>query len=376
MKICIWGNVTDAIMGITPGGAELQIALLAKALKQNGNDVVIIDPSIKEDIETEDGIKIFSVRGWDKGIRILRTFTHRLPQFYKLLKEQEADIYYCRIRDFRHIFSYWAAKKVNAKFILALASDLDILSFGMRCKHSYFTQLSGPWLYLNGLLVEAVYPYLTRKSDKVFVQHEGQLNILQKKNIDALIVSNLIDLKVIPSSSENKRNEFVYVGAFDKRKGFQQFFELVQKCPECMFRVIGLPRDRTGNKYYEKLKSFNNVILMGWLSHSKTISNISKSIALISTSPMEGFPNIFIESWACEVPVLSLFVDPGSVIEKEKLGYFANGRVEVLIEKVKYFNTNKITCENGKDYVAKTHALNEQKQIELNSIFEKIVHSR
>lgn len=374
MKICIWGNVADAIIGKTPGGAELQIALLAKALKQSGNDVVVIDPNIKADIITEDGIKIVSVKGWDKGIRMLRTFTHRLPQFYKLLKQQEADVYYCRIRDFRHIFSYWAAKKVKAKFVLALASDLDVLSFVMRCKHSYFTQLSGPWLYINGLLVEIVYPFLTRKSDMVFVQHEGQLNILKNKNIDSLVVSNLIDVKSIPSTVESKRNEFVYVGAFDKRKGFQQFFEIVQKCPECTFRVIGLPRDKTGYTYYEKLKSFKNVILMGWLSHSETISNISRSVALISTSPMEGFPNIFIESWSCGVPVVSLYVDPGSVIEKEKLGYFANGNIENLIEKLKHFNTNNILCENGRNYVERTHELNDNKRKELNSIFEHIVH--
>ena len=46
---------------------------------------------------------------------------------------------------------------------------------------------------------------------------------------------------------------------------------------------------------------------------------------------MEGFPNIFIEAWACGVPVLSLHVDPGGVIKKEGLGEIADGNINTLV---------------------------------------------
>lgn len=45
---------------------------------------------------------------------------------------------------------------------------------------------------------------------------------------------------------------------------------------------------------------------------------------------MEGFPNVFIEAWACGIPVLSLYVDPGSIIERENLGVIVRGDKESL----------------------------------------------
>ena len=129
MKICFWGDIAKALTGNTVGGGELQMALLAKALARGGHEVVVIDYQVKEDFITADGIKVFKIEGWNNGIRVIRSLTHRLPKLYRSLKAQKADIYYCRIRDFRHILAFWAARKVKGKFVLGLASDLDAMNF-------------------------------------------------------------------------------------------------------------------------------------------------------------------------------------------------------------------------------------------------------
>src|SRR5674476_1150603 len=105
---------------------------------------------------------------------MLRTFTHRLPSLYLTFVDLKADIYYCRIREYRHILVYMAARKVNAKFVLALASDLDILSIAKRWKHFYSSNIKDLWGVLNGLIGEIVYPFLLRKADMILVQHQGQ----------------------------------------------------------------------------------------------------------------------------------------------------------------------------------------------------------
>jgi glycosyltransferase involved in cell wall biosynthesis len=362
-------------MGRTPGGGELQIALLAKSLALAGNEVVIIDPEGKEDFVSEEGIKIITVKGWEKGLWMLRTLTHRLPQFFSLLKEQNADIYYCRIRDFRHILVYWAARKVKAKFVLALASDLDILSFRMRCKHSYFTQRGDLWTIFSGFFIEILYPFLLHKSDVVFTQHIGQKAILDKWHINSIVNPNLIELNAIQTQKNPDRNEFAYVGSLARRKGFVQFFDIVKRCPQYKFKVIGQPRDRAGFVYFEKLKFFSNVTLLGRLDHSETINHIANSKALISTSPMEGFPNVFIESWAVGVPVVSLYVNPGSVLENKNLGYFANGNLDNLIRILGLFDTpSSIKSESAK-YVENVHSLNKKKIEDINRIFQKIIQT-
>ncbi len=319
MKICFWGNIAGALKGNTDGGGELQIALIAKALARGGHEVVIIDYRISEDFITADNIKVIRIRGWNNGVRIIRTITHRLPQLYLSLKNQKADIYYCRIRDFRHILAFWAARKVKGKFILGLASDLDAMTFTKRFKFDYIVKTFSLWLITSGILVELVYPWLLRKSDLVLVQHEGQKNMLLKRHIVSTVFPNLFDITEIQVISNQIQKDFIYVGWLDKRKGFIEFFEVIKKAPLHSFKVVGPPRDKTGNRYYNKLKSFENVTLLGQLNHRDTMYQIANSKALISTSPMEGFPNVFVEAWAYGIPVLSLYCDPGSIIEKRRV---------------------------------------------------------
>ena len=372
MKICFWGNIACALMGNTDGGGELQIAYMAIALARGGHEVVIIDYNITEDFITDDGIKIFKINGWNNGIRIIRTFTHRLPQLYWSLKAQKANVYYSRIRDFRHILAFWAAHKVKAKFILGLASDLDAMNFVMRLKYHHRVSFDGLWSLSNGILIEIIYPWLLRKADIVFVQHEGQRQILLQKHIISIVFPNLIDLTQIPVISNQIKNDFIYVGSLDKRKGFAEFFEVIKKAPLHSYKVVGQPRGNTGYLYYERLKSFKNVSLLGRLSHSDTIYQIKNSKALISTSRMEGFPNVFIEAWACGIPVLSLYVDPGSIIKKEELGEVSQGNLDKLIQVMELKKNQNELAKRAKTYVEHNHAINATKIKDISNLFNEL----
>jgi glycosyltransferase involved in cell wall biosynthesis len=369
MKICTWGEVAGALEGNTRGGGELQIALLMKALVKSGHEVVVVDQNVKGDYITSNGIKIFHLNDYEKGVKFLRFFTNRLPELYSTLKAQKADVYYCQIRYFAHLMAFWAARKNKSVFVIQLASDLDALGFRKRIKHDYLTHFEGLYWFFKVFLTELIFPYLVRNADIVLVQHEGQKEVLRKKGIKSIIFNNLIELDEIPEISNPVRHDFSYVGALDKRKGFAEFYHLVEKAPFATFKVIGQPRDRTGYKYYEKLKSFKNVTLFGNLNHPQTLTHIMNSKALISTSPMEGFPNIFVEAWACGIPVLSLSFDPGGVIRKEHLGEVADGSIDKLVD---YMKSVKNTIEfekKAKDYVQHNHVLNEDKMKEIDTLF-------
>jgi glycosyltransferase involved in cell wall biosynthesis len=125
--------------------------------------------------------------------------------------------------------------------------------------------------FFNSILVELVYPYLLRRADLVLVQHEGQRNILLKRNIKSTILYNLFELNRITGIKNGLHKDFVYVGWLDKRKGFMEFYELVCKSPDYTFKVIGPPRDETGQYYFEKLKSFPNVTLLGELESFRNL---------------------------------------------------------------------------------------------------------
>jgi len=373
MKVCFWGKIADALQGNTYGGGELQIALIARSLASKGHEVVVVDLDITEEFQTADGIKVVPVVGYNKGIKGLRTITHRLPALYSTFVKVNADVYYCRIREYRHIIVYLAAKKVKARFILGLASDLDILSISKRWKHFYSSNVRDFWGLFNAILGELVYPFLLRKADLVLVQHQGQQELLERKEIHSLVFNNVIDLNGQSYQEEIESTDLVYVGSLDKRKGFTDFYYLVTQTPDCRYKVIGRTRDKTGEVLYDRLKSFPNVKLAGKLSHEETIREIARSRALVSTSPMEGFPNIFIEAWSCGIPVLSLFVDPGGVISREKLGFVAGGDIEKLIYSVRNVTNNIEFRSMAIDYVHRNHEITESKITEINTCFESVL---
>jgi len=206
----------------------------------------------------------------------------------------------------------------------------------------------------------------------VFAQHEGQKQILLQKNIKSMVFPNLIDLSQQDVVTNPIHKDFIYVGSLDKRKGFIDFFAVVNKAPSSTFKVVGQPRDKTGHLYFDKLKSFKNVTLLGRLNHNETLLQIANSKALILTSRMEGFPNVFIEAWACGIPVLSLYFDMGELIKEEELGEVANGSIDNLLNAMgKCMNTVEFS-NRARAYVERVHNLNANKIKEISFLFNEI----
>jgi glycosyltransferase involved in cell wall biosynthesis len=375
MKICFWGNIAGSVKGNTPGGGELQAGLLAKALAKSGNEVVILDYLAGEEFETSDGVKIIPIKGWDKGVRVLRTLTHRLPDLFFSLKEQKSDIYYCRIRESRHIFAYWAAKRVHAKFVLGIADGLDGMSFIQRCKNEYLTNIGGLWWFSNMILTEIFYPILIRNADAVLTQHECQKKVLMNLNKNSILFPNLINPDEIPVVTDPVREDFIYAGHLAKNKGIIELYEIIRKTPAYKYKIIGDPCDKTGLLYSDKLKSLKNATLLGRLNHHDTLYQLANAKALINTSPFEGFPNVFLEAWSCGIPVFSLYVNPGNILSREGIGRTADGDIDKLIEMMSETDNSRELSTRAKEYVNKNHVLNENKIREIDNIFKNLPYN-
>lgn len=356
MKFCFLGNFAGALKGYTPGGGELQVALLAKALALKGHEVVIIAPGSKESFITAEGVKLISVPDWDKGLRGIRLFLHRIPQLKKMLIEQNADYYYVRMRSYIHLLAFRAAKKTKGKFIVATAHDLDVSDFFKKFKYGYKPKFNLFRLLTINLPNDLVFNYLLKNADYIILQHSGQRTNLSSSKGKVVIFPNIFNFNNIVPVESSGQDYFIHPGALNILKGTQNLFNLINVLDKNIpVVIVGQATDKKSEKLYEQLKKIKNVVLKGRLNHKDTIQLIANAKALINTSNMEGFPNIFLEAWASGVPVISLNVNPGNVFDKYPLGIYCEGDLNKMKESIELFKKDSFKKEQLISYVKEFH---------------------
>jgi glycosyltransferase involved in cell wall biosynthesis len=369
MRICFWGNITQALDGNTAGGAELQIALLAKSLAIAGHEVIVIDPFTNESIITPEGISIKKIENWNSGIRGLRLFLNRIPSFLRLLIEIKADYYYVRQRSYFHILAFIASKKNKAGFIQAIACDIDTSGTYKKIKEEYISNFNLIKYIFISLPNDLVFQYLLTRSNIILFQHSGQQLFKAKPHQLFSIFPNIIDASAIPFLKSCNGNYFVHVGSISILKGARNLLKLISSlCPTINILIVGKARDKASQKIVNEISTFNNVDIKGKLGHKETINLISNAKALINTSNYEGFPNIFLEAWSAGVPVISLNINPGMIFSNSNLGYYCKGNYSLMKEQIESFQIDSFNRNEMKQFVSDFHAVEKSA-----TLFESII---
>ena len=356
MKICFWGDVDRALNGKTVGGAELQMALLARALAIFGMQVVIVDPEADKSYTTQEGIEVVSLPQWNTGIKGLRMFLTRIPLMWKLLYKQHADFYYVRTESYLHLIPYLVAKKLKSRFIHAIAHDLDLQTLKEKYRHKYrydFNLIKYLSLQLpNDLMLY----YLLKWSDFVLLQHAGQ--VVQGKIFrgKVCVFPNLIAFDTYPRHEKANGGYYIHVGTLTVLKGVDNLLQLIELLSrDIQVVIVGRTGDKTAQAIVEKLQEYPNVTYRGALDHQRTIHAIAGAAALISTSNAEGFPNVFLEAWATGTPVVSLKVDPGHVIQDYRLGVYCNDDLLKMKETLEAGASTQVDPSNFITYLRQFH---------------------
>jgi len=331
MKFCFWGDIAAALNGKTIGGGELQMALLTRSLAAEGHEVVVVDPFSDRSYITEEGIRILHVPDWKKGLPLLRILTHRIPAMKRLFIREQADFYYVRMRSFYNIASYRAARKVNGKFLLAIASDIDLLSLKEKYRQEYKANFRLGKYLTYWLPNDLAFNYLLKRADLVIRQHPGQQPGKRKLRGQVAEFANIIDRDNLPQNGHSRQDYFIYVGSLTMVKGADKLYNLVSGLDENQaVVVVGQPNDSRSVPIFDQLKKLESADVKGRYRHQDTLQLLAGARALINTSRNEGFPNVFLEAWALGVPVLSLKVNPGDIINKHELGICFDGDLEKM----------------------------------------------
>jgi len=356
MKFCFWGQIGHAFKGKTLGGGELQMALLAKSFAREGHEVVIVDPFSDESFITEEGIKVIHIPNWEKGLPGIKVIFKLFPALYRIFLREKADYYYVRMRSYIHLIPFLAAKKLRSKFIVHFASDADLLGFWNKYRLVYRKNFRIRKFFFQWIFNDFIYNYLLKRADYVVRQHEGQVVRPGTVRGKVVLFPNIIDLEMLPEKITPKEDYFIYVGSLSMLKGADKLFNLISTLNDNKtVMIVGQPNDRASKPIYKKLGQLANTNLKGRECHLEALKLMSGAKALINTSLFEGFPNVFLEAWALGIPVLSLHVNPGNILNTFELGYCFEGDIKKMSA---YINSNKDLSINEmktREYINKYH---------------------
>ncbi|MEP7359641.1 MAG: glycosyltransferase, partial [Anaerolineales bacterium] len=117
----------------------------------------------------------------------------------------------------------------------------------------------------------------------------------------------------------------LWVGGIRPHKQVERVAEIAAQLPQITFVVAGGPM-RGFEAYYDQARALvtqhANVRWLGFVPYVEIGRQFEAASVLLHTSTQEGFPNVFLQAWAAGMPVVSLGVDPDSLIAQRGLGLF------------------------------------------------------
>lgn len=331
------------------GGAERQMTLLAQSLSANGIRVAHIvfppgDPVIPEGHQLE-----LVGRGPSADAHTVKGQLLEAVRIWRALRRADADIYVFRGSAPALGVGGLFCRMYRRHLVFSSANDFDFTLERMSDRP-----------HRSGL-----YRFGVRSVSALVVQSEQQLAMARD------VFPTVPRTVVIPSFGEPPQDlppkrdpplAFLWIGRLIEYKQPPQFLELARQMPDLRFWMIGVDResDPVAHRVRAEAAELPNLQLLDPAPHAPTMELISQAVALVSTSRLEGMPNVFLEAWNRGIPVLSLEFDPDGVIERERLGIAANGSWERFVEGARaLWDDGPERAEaglRGRDYVRKTYS--------------------
>jgi glycosyltransferase involved in cell wall biosynthesis len=327
------------------GGAELQMALLARGLTEHGLRVgLIIWPHGPERSLPGPEPTLIERAAYVGDRRRTGPLAEAL-HIWRALAAADASAYLFRGSSPRLLAASVFCLRRRRKLIFSAANDLD---FDFERPDRSRGQL-------------ALYRAALRRVDLIVAQRQEQLELARRAGFGPV--------ELIPSFAEPAEptraepDAFLWVGRLVDYKRPMEYLRLAKSLPEIAFRMIWLPTSETRPELIEEVKSaaarLPNLELLGQTPRTQVLELIERAPAVVMTSAAEGMPNVLLEAWSRAVPAISLDYDPDGKIESERLGLVAGGSEARLREAVsRLWADERLRAElgeRGREYVRAVH---------------------
>lgn len=292
------------------GGAELQQALLAKALARRGWPVSMVVADLGQpDGAIWHGVKTLKAFRPAEGLPMVRFFHPRWSKLHRALKRADADIYYTSTAGGHLAQIVLFARRRGRRVAFRIASNSDC--------------------HPRELLVQyrrdkALYRFGLRRCDLVLAQTgEQQRALRQHYGRESSLAPSLIEPAGRCLALDERDIGALWVGHLRSFKRPDLLLEVARRLPRIRFHMVGA-RMPGSEALFDAIRleaeKLTNVTFHGGLPYSKVRALFERARLFISTSAIEGFPNTYLQAWSHGTPVVA-FLDPDALIER-----FGTGR--------------------------------------------------
>lgn len=291
------------------GGAEALVVMLAKGLVLRRYEVTMVTCDYGQpQREQIDGITVLRAYVPYRGLPVLRFFHPRLSLATRALLRANAEVYYVCGSGMTAGLAYDISRLRRASFVLAAASDYDMLPS--------LPHLSARerWWYRRAL----------RGASAVLAQTEFQQRCFQEGfGIAARILPGVVE---IPDHVVDPGQDGIvmWLGTYKSTKRPEWFTDLAGRLPQHRFVMAGvIPPPPLTRHAFEQARAAAancpNLEVRGFQSKEELQKLTRNASLVVHTSPVEGFSNVMLETWAAGLPTVS-GVDPDDVVKRRRLG--------------------------------------------------------
>ncbi|MDH4036992.1 MAG: glycosyltransferase family 4 protein [Candidatus Krumholzibacteria bacterium] len=307
MKVCIVSPRLTSYYGVTGrvhfGGAEVQAAFVADALRAAGQEVVLV----VTDLPNGTSLPLPAENAFYSadGLPGLRFFHPRWSGVMAALERANADVYYQRNAGMITGLVAMHCRRRRRPFVYGAGSDGD---FDPRA------------VTVGGFRDRMLFRYGLNRCAGIVVQNETQRAAAETLGRPVRLIPN--GIAPAPPQEAGTRDIIVWIGSLWSVKRPDLLLELARRVPEREFVVLGgdFPSEpEFSARVREEAAKLPNVTMMGRRPHDEVATVLSRAALLVNTSAVEGFPNAYLEAWNQGVPVVT-FNDIDGLIREAGVG--------------------------------------------------------
>lgn len=295
------------------GGAELQVALMARELVRRGHEAVLLGADTgQQDGAVWEGIRIRKAGRYDTGGATDTMLAW--PKIHRVLREERPD--YVIVFGWTALLYAlaWWRWVVPFKLVFVCALDAEIDGELRRQR-----PVSGG-LFHRGMM----------KADVRLAISEYEAELFRREGMSCDVMRLLLREREFAGIAD-KPLDLLWVARCQDVKRPHVFLDLAEKLPEARCRMICTPHDRAlFERVRERAERMPNVEFVEGVAYRDIQGHFNAAKIFVNTSSHEGVPNTFIHAGLGRTAIASLEINPDGMFENFSAGVLGGGDFEAL----------------------------------------------